>query len=831
MSIRAFRMQFAIVLSLAMAACGGGGGGGPQQPPPPPPQGQTISFAQAGPLVLILGATLTNTASGGGGTGAITYQSSDTSVLTVNATSGVATSVALGSATVTATKAADAGFTQAQATYTINVQTTAPLGAWIRETDTLVNVPDLAVGKEFFSVLADNCATPADVSSCPFAVPANVNSVFFTEINSTLTSPAYYALRSGSSIGNATLVSTQRFSERIGHAALFFNNRYWVIGGGEPQIPTNAATPQYTILSDVWSSPDGKTWKLETDAAAFGPHWFHQAVVHDGAMWVMSGGSTPTNFVTDVWSSTDGVTWTQRTTNIGLPWNSIHLNVVEFDGAMWAISGGTSFSSTDGVTWTQRSAVGAIAGNDGRAYASLTVYDGSLWYIAGAPGLSALPANAVNDVWKSDDGIDWVQVTPNAQFARRMRHQAFVVNGRLWVLGGQLPDVGGTTQWALDAWSTTDGATWTAESTGGLDATYLGRVVEQTGPERVTLIGGVQRGYSNNVWRTTNGTDWTALSADGQFSPRATRGVSFAGRMWLIGGATTDSAGSGARSNEVWRSSSGADTEWERVATSGTIFSPRDGNTLVAFQNKLWVIGGWDGEIQAGGTNTRFNDVWSSDDGVTWTKHEPTGGVIFSPRVGHDAVVFQDKLWVIAGNVQNDTDSNEVWSSPDGDTWTPVTQVNPFSARRSHRVVEFNGEMWMIGGAVEVAVGADEGTDDVWHSADGASWTTVSAGYPPRARHGLEVFNGRMYMIGGLSNEDYFKGTRYNDVWSSADGVQWQQETPVTPFPPRWLPALIHHGPELWLIGGYDRSFRNDVWRSIDGTSWQRSFSHEIVVP
>ncbi|HEX4969636.1 MAG TPA: Ig-like domain-containing protein, partial [Steroidobacteraceae bacterium] len=112
MNIRAFRMQFAIVLSFAIAACGGGGGGGgPQQPPPP--QGQTISFAQAGPLTLPIGATVTNLASGGGGTGAITYQSSDTSVLTVNATSGLATGMSVGSATVTATKAADTGFTQA----------------------------------------------------------------------------------------------------------------------------------------------------------------------------------------------------------------------------------------------------------------------------------------------------------------------------------------------------------------------------------------------------------------------------------------------------------------------------------------------------------------------------------------------------------------------------------------------------------------------------------------------------------------------------------------------------------------------------------------------
>ena len=71
MNIRAVRVQFTIALSFALAACGGGGGGGGNQNPPPP-LSQTISFAQAGPLTLQIGATVTNAASGGGGTGAIT---------------------------------------------------------------------------------------------------------------------------------------------------------------------------------------------------------------------------------------------------------------------------------------------------------------------------------------------------------------------------------------------------------------------------------------------------------------------------------------------------------------------------------------------------------------------------------------------------------------------------------------------------------------------------------------------------------------------------------------------------------------------------------------
>jgi len=82
---------------------------------------QTISFAQAGPLLAIVGATITNTASGGAGTGAISYASSIPSAVTVNSSSGVASAVAAGTATITATKAADTNYSQAQATYTITV--------------------------------------------------------------------------------------------------------------------------------------------------------------------------------------------------------------------------------------------------------------------------------------------------------------------------------------------------------------------------------------------------------------------------------------------------------------------------------------------------------------------------------------------------------------------------------------------------------------------------------------------------------------------------------------------------------------------------------------
>ncbi len=113
---------------------------------------QTISFADPGPFRKVQGldTTFVNTASGGLGTGAITYVSSDPAVATVDATTGTVTVVGLGTATITATKAADA-FVGAQASYTLTVDSPQPLNltSFIKSTDTTLHwAMDFAVSCE-----------------------------------------------------------------------------------------------------------------------------------------------------------------------------------------------------------------------------------------------------------------------------------------------------------------------------------------------------------------------------------------------------------------------------------------------------------------------------------------------------------------------------------------------------------------------------------------------------------------------------------------------------------------------------------------------------------
>ena len=103
------------------------------------------------------------------------------------------------------------------------------------------------------------------------------------------------------------------FGPRNRSAALWFNNRLWVLGGSQ-DLGGGAAADQ----DDAWYSADGGvTWTEATapsGAVRFTARASHSAVVHDNRMWVLGGRNSATyNSAdhTDAWYSFDGVNWTQ----------------------------------------------------------------------------------------------------------------------------------------------------------------------------------------------------------------------------------------------------------------------------------------------------------------------------------------------------------------------------------------------------------------------------------------------------------------------------------------------------------------------------------------
>ncbi len=116
-------------------------------------------------------------------------------------------------------------------------------------------------------------------------------------------------------------------------------------------------------------------------------------------------------------------------------------------------------------------------------------------------------------------------------------------------------------------------------------------------------------------------------------------------------------------------------------------------------------------------------------------------------------------MWVIGG----DPGTNDVWNSTNGITWTKATNSAKFPGRYSHTSVVFNdndsAKMWVIGGQAGGLL------NDVWNSAEGSSWTevqTTTSIFFPRSGHQSVVFDNKIWVIGG--NAGTAKGYQ-KDVW------------------------------------------------------------------
>ena len=106
--------------------------------------------------------------------------------------------------------------------------------------------------------------------------------------------------------------------------------------------------------------------------------------------------------------------------------------------------------------------------------------------------------------------------------------------------------------------------------------------------------------------------------------------------------------------------------------------------------------------------------------------------------------------------------------------------------------------------------------DDVWSSADGESWRqdTSNAGWTPRQLHQAVAHNGRLYVMGGAD------GGKRKDVWWSVDGANWQREADAD-WPAREIYQAVSYKGRMYVLGGLNGGKRNDVWSSADGENWE----------
>lgn len=268
----------------------------------------------------------------------------------------------------------------------------------------------------------------------------------------------------------------------------------------------------------------------------------------------------------------------------------------------------------------------------------------------------------------------------------------------------------------------------------------------------------------------------------------------------------------------------GTTTTSEIDAAAAQLFSSRRNHTSVVFDGKMWVIGGRKAFSQ------QYHDVWYSADGKSWI--EKTSDASFVPRYGHSSAVFNGRMWVIGGYTgaasgaqnQRTNAQNDVWSSADGANWTQTpTTGTVFVERSLHSSVVFDNKLWVIGGAIDNGK-VTGSSSEVWSSPDGAAWTLVSSGkFPARQAHGSAVFDGKIWIVGGESDIPQKSYQMLNDVWSSSDGVNWTQETAAAEFSPRAGIGLVTFGRSLWVVGGRGGTrvpTFSDIWVLRDNGTW-----------
>lgn len=242
--------------------------------------------------------------------------------------------------------------------------------------------------------------------------------------------------------------------------SVVFKNKIWMMGGWyKGRLEGHSASNQ------VWSSEDGKKWKSVTGAASWSPRVAAAVVVFKGKMWLLGGTENyyfgdQKSLKNDVWFTSNGKDWKLATANAGWQPRAYHQAAV-LNGKIYVFGGGNYvpeyfalndvWCSEDGVQWTK---VCDAAPWHERIWFSSVVYRNRIWVMG---GWSGNPYKNWSDLWYTEDGKEWKQYFSFPVWKERHEFSAFVFRDKIWVAGGMTPPL------VNDVWSLQLPADWQGE--------------------------------------------------------------------------------------------------------------------------------------------------------------------------------------------------------------------------------------------------------------------------------------------------------------------------------------------------------------------------------
>ncbi|MGB9358143.1 MAG: hypothetical protein WCC01_06270 [Acidimicrobiia bacterium] len=224
----------------------------------------------------------------------------------------------------------------------------------------------------------------------------------------------------------------------------------------------------------------------------------------------------------------------------------------------------------------------------------------------------------------------------------------------------------------------------------------------------------------------------------------------------------------------VWTSTDGL--RWTRVPDDSGDFSGAGDHHMAD------VVAGGPGLVavgSVGSVDTGVAAVWTSQDGLAWTRVAHSDEVFGGDRWQFMAsvTVSDSGLVAVGGDSSGDDLDAAVWTSPDGLVWSRVVDTDGTLTSSGDQAME----SVTVGGPGLVAVGREKPGSDfdgvVWISSDGGSWTRVDTGDAfggPGDQAVAQVFevDGGLMAVGYERSED-----RDAQVWDSADGLAWAKSS------------------------------------------------------
>jgi len=247
---------------------------------------------------------------------------------------------------------------------------------------------------------------------------------------------------------------------------------------------------------------------------------------------------------------------------------------------------------------------------------------------------------------------------------------------------------------------------------------------------------------------------------------------------------------------DLWGSTDLTGTSWPSSANFATASSPnprdtspienngvQDAPVPTDFYDSYSALVVWNDRLLAIGST-----VWSTPDGTHWARQNLADGVTAAPGPVHGSIATENSRALPLGSVLYylQLDSGVVYSTSDiaAASWTNLGAISGFQPRCGAAAFVSQGKLWIEGGG---ACNYSQVYNDIWSSPDGITWTQSStpAQWSGRMWPCIAASDdGVTWLVGGYAPTDWNDSggvitPRYtvnrSDVWYSKDGATWKQ--------------------------------------------------------